>query len=109
MMGALLHHHLISVPTIAVSNYLTSHSIRDLERERLLAVLKRHDWRAFSVSQELQTNVRTLYTQMKRLGIEPPRSGTNRKQKPSRNFDEELLNFELIVSGYAVIRPHDSE
>ena len=81
MLEALLHDQIISVPTIAANDDLTSHSIRDLERERLLAVLKRHDWHVFSASQELGTKLRVLYSQMERLGIEPARSGTNRKRE----------------------------
>ena len=70
-----------SLPTVSASDYLASHSIRDLERERLLAVLKKHGWHVFSASQELGTKVRLLYAQMERLGIEPARSGTYRSGK----------------------------
>ena len=81
MFAALLRERLISLPTIATSDYLTSHSIRDLERERLLAVLKRHDWHVFSASQELGTKLRVLYSQMDRLGIHPARSGSYKRRE----------------------------
>ena len=81
MLEAMLRDQIISVPTVSASDYLTSHSIRDLERERLLAVLKRHDWHVFSASQELRTKLRVLYSKMERLGIEPARSDTYRKQE----------------------------
>ena len=84
MLGALLHDQIISVPTIAASDYLTSHSIRDLERERLLAALNRHDWHVFSASQELGTKLRVLYSQMERFGIEPARSSSYKKRETIR-------------------------
>ena len=85
MLEALLHDQIISVQTIAANDDLTSHSIRDLERERLLAVLKRNDWHVFSASQELGTKLRVLYSQMERLGIEPARQGKYRRREIDTN------------------------
>ena len=73
------------MPTIAANDDLSSHSIRDLERERLLAVLKRHDWHVFSASQDLGTKLRVLYSQMERLGIEPARQAKYRRREIEMN------------------------
>ena len=81
MLQALLRDQLISIPTIAANDYLTTHSIQDIERERLLEILKRHDWHVFSVSLELNTNVRVIYSQMKRLGIHPARSTSYKRRE----------------------------
>ena len=68
------------------ADYLASRSIRDIKRERILEALNRYDWHIFSTSQELGTKARVLYSQMKRLGIQPARKSKNNKRGVTRNL-----------------------
>jgi hypothetical protein len=86
MLAALIHDQIISLPTVSASDYLTSRSIQDLQRERVLTALKRQNWHVFSASQELGIEVQVLYKWMKRLVIQPARNGSYKKREMTRNL-----------------------
>jgi len=70
---ALIRSQEIRSPFPWINDYLTEHSIEELERKRLIAILARHDWRVSHAYRAAGIPQRTLYNVMARLGIKRPK------------------------------------
>ncbi len=61
----------LKIPVISVADYLVEHTMEEIEKERLVAILERNKW---NVTRMCQRMVYHVYAGMQRLGIKRPQT-----------------------------------